>query len=94
MNIVLPDWMREAACHDTPRDVFFPSVLPNRIRDRGLLLDRQWDEARTYCNRCPVRAECLEFAIDTDTRTGMYGGKTPDERATIQRRRLESRCEF
>lgn len=37
--------------------------------------------AKAACSRCPVRDECLEFAVTNDVTIGVYGGLTPKERA-------------
>jgi WhiB family redox-sensing transcriptional regulator len=43
--------------------------------------------AKSYCAKCPVRAECLDYAIDHDIRHGIWGGKSERERRAIRRRR-------
>ena len=43
--------------------------------------------AKGVCSRCPVKAECLEFALATDERYGVWGGMTPDERVAYKRGR-------
>ncbi|OEV03750.1 hypothetical protein AN219_37890 [Streptomyces nanshensis] len=37
-------------------------------------------EAKQICARCPVRQTCFNAALDTDTRHGIWGGLTEDER--------------
>lgn len=52
--------------------------------------DRVWDRARTICGSCPVRSDCLEFALsyeDLEDRWGMYAGLTPNERNLIRNER-------
>lgn len=44
-------------------------------------------EGKTVCRACPVRAECLDWAIQADERDGIWGGTTPDERTLIRRAR-------
>ena len=57
-----PDWHRKAACKDvSDPDIFYP--------ERG-----QPDvEAKAICGQCPVRATCLEWALETDERFGIWG---------------------
>ena len=48
--------------------------------------------AKQICGRCPVRAECLDYALSgADTwkgiSTGIWGGTTPRERARLRRAR-------
>jgi WhiB family redox-sensing transcriptional regulator len=47
--------------------------------DRGELA-----RLRGYCAACPVRAECLDFALFTPCDHGIYGGTTPDERKQLR----------
>ena len=51
--------------------------------------------ARRICRACPVRAECLDYALaGADTwnglTTGIWGGTTPRERARIRRARKKA----
>lgn len=68
----LGDWAADAACRGVDPDVFHP-------------VDGDYALARTYCERCPVRADCLAHALDHNERDGMWGGV--DERA---RRRMRT----
>ena len=36
--------------------------------------------AKMICSGCPVRNDCLDWAIRTDDKWGLYGGLTPQER--------------
>ena len=47
-------------------------------------------EARAVCAGCPVRAECLAFAMDdADARAwGIWGGSSPRERRAMRRREV------
>ena len=44
--------------------------------------------ARAICAACPVRGQCLAYAITADERFGIWGGLDPRQRRTL-RRRLE-----
>jgi WhiB family redox-sensing transcriptional regulator len=65
------DWQAEAACRDVNPDVFFPGT--------GYPLDY----ARSFCEVCTVRQECLDYAIANGERDGMWGGLTRDERRKV-----------
>jgi WhiB family redox-sensing transcriptional regulator len=43
--------------------------------------------AKTICRRCDYTTECLEWALRTRQAFGIWGGKTPEERNAILRRR-------
>ncbi len=47
---------------------------------------------KRICGRCPVRAQCLEYALSgADTwggiATGIWGGTTPQERDRLRQKR-------
>jgi hypothetical protein len=52
----LPAWRAKAACLDEDPELFFPSGTT------GAALE-QTQQAKAVCQRCPVRAQCLEWAI-------------------------------
>lgn len=43
--------------------------------------------AKEFCNRCPVRRQCLEYALANEEQFGMFGGKTPRERRELLKTR-------
>jgi WhiB family redox-sensing transcriptional regulator len=47
-------------------------------------------EAKAVCAACPVRRECLAFALRTEQVHGIWGGTTPDERAIARRSQVVS----
>jgi WhiB family transcriptional regulator, redox-sensing transcriptional regulator len=67
-------WMDEALCAETDPEAFFP--------ERG----GSTREAKRVCNGCPVRAECLEYALTNDERFGVWGGLSERERRRLRRR--------
>jgi WhiB family redox-sensing transcriptional regulator len=74
------DWFDDAACRDADTDVFFPTS------------DAHAAEAKAICAICPVREECLEFALEVRPPDGVWGGLTPIERhRTIRRRQKAAR---
>lgn len=78
------DWQEAAACVRADPDLFFPN-------SPGGLSFSQITRAKVVCAACPVRRECLEFAIDHDRGDGIWGGTTPKERNSVRRRELRAR---
>lgn len=73
-------WRQRAACAgDWNGDPWFPGDKSND--------PHRYDYARAVCARCPVRSECLEFALETREQHGMFGGLTPDQRKALARKR-------
>jgi WhiB family transcriptional regulator, redox-sensing transcriptional regulator len=73
---------RRGACQDSGVE-FFPDEdeLPEDVYERAC------DLALSVCDGCPVRVECLELALRTDERFGIWGGMTADDRALEAARR-------
>jgi hypothetical protein len=78
---VTANWQARAACAGTDPDMWDPA-------DR-----KESDACKAICSRCPVREACLEDALRAEGgasdsyRTGVRGGKSPDERYAIYRAR-------
>lgn len=65
-------WRPWAACADEDADLFFPA-------------GRQAAQvARRVCAACPVREQCLQYALEADVRYGIWGGTTAGERKRIR----------
>jgi WhiB family redox-sensing transcriptional regulator len=67
-------WTARASCTETDPGIFFPPHGDPAT------------EARQICARCPVRDDCLAYALDADERYGIWGGLDPDERRSLRRR--------
>jgi WhiB family redox-sensing transcriptional regulator len=77
MDEVEHAWMQEGHCRYYPPGAFFPSD--------GVGVDA----ARQICAECPVKAECLEYALENRIDHGVWGGCSERERRRIQRRRRQ-----
>ncbi|MBB6475398.1 WhiB family redox-sensing transcriptional regulator [Sphaerisporangium rubeum] len=81
-SVVLPavSWLRRAACRSEDPELFFPISATGPGQ-------RQHDQAKAVCGRCPVRAACLDYALRTHQEHGIWGGTDPDERRVAVGRR-------
>jgi WhiB family redox-sensing transcriptional regulator len=43
-------------------------------------------KAKAICKGCPVRAACLQMALDADIQYGIWGGLTEHERRRLSQR--------
>ncbi|MET9353145.1 WhiB family transcriptional regulator [Streptomyces sp. NPDC006617] len=75
------DWRERAICLGTDPDLFFP--IGDSTSGPTLL---QIHEAKAVCRRCPVRQQCLDWALETDAVEGIWGGTTEQERRASKRR--------
>lgn len=79
MNIPDDTWKPRGACYQVHQpDVFFPEIPSGDVRRV------HWAKAKTYCDRCPVVTECLNYQLAfeavTGRREGYWGNMTPKER--------------
>lgn len=78
------DWVKDAACRDADPDIFFEH---NGHADGAISVT----EAKGYCNgneyveECPVRVQCLEYAMVANERYGVWGGLDEAERRSLKR---------
>lgn len=72
------DWRRSAICRDTDPDLFFP------VGTTGQALV-QIDRAKEVCDQCTVKVDCLEFALETNQDSGIWGGTSEEERRKLRR---------
>ena len=71
-------WREEARCLGSDPALFFP------VGSTGDPL-MQAEAAKQVCEDCHVRPACLQFALETNQDTGVWGGTTEDERKTLRR---------
>jgi WhiB family transcriptional regulator, redox-sensing transcriptional regulator len=79
------NWRDQAACQHADPDLFFP------IATAGPALD-QIDQAKRICHGCPVRQQCLAWALELRIESGIWGGTTEDERRAISAAAARQRC--
>ena len=68
-------WQDLANCRGANPDLFFP--------ERGA----STRTAKGICRECTVQADCLEFAIVSSEKFGIWGGLSERERRKIRRER-------
>jgi WhiB family redox-sensing transcriptional regulator len=73
-------WVARGRCIGEDPELFFPMGAGDRFVD-------QVDRAKSVCGRCPVRTECLEWALVTCQDAGVWGGLDEEERRRIRRER-------
>ena len=67
------NWRSAAACRPADPEMFFPLSEFGKARE-------QIAEAKAICAGCPVRRQCLQFALRTRQTHGIWGGLTELER--------------
>jgi hypothetical protein len=77
MPMTRQDWRHRAACRNLDPEIFFP------VAEVGPALARQEARALAVCARCPVRAECLAYALKAIP-YGIAGGMTEGQRRALR----------
>ncbi len=71
-------WRTKAACHGLDPQTFYPED------------DDAAEAAKAVCAACAVQGACLEFALASREKDGVWGGCTERERRRIIRQRRRS----
>jgi hypothetical protein len=77
---LIPEWQLEALCSGMDAKDFYggegtpesPSMTPTQRK-----------ATKKLCGSCPVRGDCLEFALENREGYGIWGGTTDEERADL-----------
>ncbi|HEX6209008.1 MAG TPA: WhiB family transcriptional regulator [Actinomycetota bacterium] len=87
MNEWVMGWQYRAACRGEDSSVFF---APNYFERKDEKEARE-AKAKALCVRCPVRLECLDYALRTREPHGIWGGLNEVERRALIREREGTR---
>lgn len=74
-------WREHAACAKLPKDLFF-------YEGRGQKQKQELLDSVSVCLSCPVRRQCLEFAVKNNEPYGQWAGTFPAERAKMYKEYL------
>ena len=74
------NWRAASACLNADPDLFFPVAV-------GTAVSKQVSRALRLCQGCTVRQYCLDFAMQSGEKDGIWGGTTPEERIRARRAR-------
>jgi len=69
-------WRAAAACRSRDPDLFFPVSVAGPAASQAAT-------AKAVCARCPVRSQCLDFALSSRQSYGIWGGLTELERLQL-----------
>jgi WhiB family transcriptional regulator, redox-sensing transcriptional regulator len=79
------EWRYAAACRGEDPTLFFaPSYFEKRREKQA-----REAVAKAICARCPVRIDCLDFALITRESHGVWGGFNEMERRRLLRARAQ-----
>lgn len=74
-------WMRKAACKGLDPAIFYPEIGGNEMAD----------QAKAICAKCPVKTDCLEYALANYEHDGIWGGTSEKERRSLRRARRRAK---
>lgn len=72
------EWQLQARCRGLPTEIFFASD-----GERGQRKTFHEERAKAVCRSCPVRRECLRYALTSVEQWGIWGATTARERERI-----------
>ncbi|MEV6464697.1 WhiB family transcriptional regulator [Kitasatospora sp. NPDC051702] len=81
-----------AACTGADSDLFYPEPDEDTEVTDDVAAKAWWAErrAKMICAGCPVRAMCLDLALERHEKHGIFGGLTASERDALHQRRLRA----
>lgn len=65
-------WASQARCRGLDPEMFFP------VRGEATAA------TKATCDACPVRGQCLEYALDAPERLGVWGGLSERQRRPLR----------
>jgi WhiB family transcriptional regulator, redox-sensing transcriptional regulator len=84
LKTITTDWRDLAECRESDAAIFFP------VGTTGLAVD-QIEGAIAICNTCAVKDDCLQYALETNQESGVWGGYAEDDRRRLRKRWLAER---
>ena len=69
-------WQQRGLCRATDSDVFFPPAHFEHKPER----EAREAKAKAVCAHCPVRLDCLTWALAVSEPHGVWGGASESER--------------
>lgn len=72
-------WMNDALCRRRRLDV--DTFFPGRGEPNA--------EIKAVCAACPVRTQCLDYALARGEKFGIWGGLSERQRRTVRRQRRQ-----
>jgi len=82
-------WQDRGRCRDLDPDLFFPPLESESNEQRHA----RESAAKAVCAACPVRSDCLSWAISNRERLGVWGGLNERERQAVTALRRRGRSE-
>jgi WhiB family transcriptional regulator, redox-sensing transcriptional regulator len=81
-----PDWMSGGLCAQADPEVWFPDKGGASGPAKRVCNGRPATDVAEGREPCPVRDQCLRYALDNDVRFGIWGGLSEKERRSLIRR--------
>jgi WhiB family redox-sensing transcriptional regulator len=84
LTIPVPHWADDGECRNIDPEYFFD--------DHDTEADFPNPTAYLACSRCMIQSQCLQWALDTDEKHGVWGGMTRRQRLKVRRPIMRVRC--
>lgn len=73
LRFLMPEWFRWASCAN-PQTTFFD--FPEN--------KQELQKSKSVCHSCPVRLECLAYALCVGIEDGVWGGTNQEQRKLLR----------
>lgn len=73
ITIPVPEWTLDAICAQIGGDAWYPEKGGNP------------GHIKAVCTGCPVRSQCLDYALENGEAFGIWGGLTAKQRRKLRR---------
>ena len=70
------DWQQRGLCRANDSEIFFPPAHFEHKPER----EERESRAKAICQGCPVRIECLTWALEVREPHGVWGGASESDR--------------
>ncbi|MDY5133520.1 WhiB family transcriptional regulator [Actinotignum urinale] len=74
------DWRTRAECLSEDPELFFP------VGSSAAAI-KQTERAKSICRSCTVVHQCLSYALENGQDSGVWGGRSEDERKKMRRKK-------
>lgn len=71
------EWRKKSACYGGNTNLFFPTKEDHSSCSLQIAM------SRLICVTCPVRIDCLKFALENNEKHGIWGGIVPRDRRKL-----------
>lgn len=78
-----PDWLPQARCANADQGLWYPPKGGSAVEAKAICNGDPNAPVEKFRRPCPVREQCLEWALTVGDHQGIWGGLTARERGAL-----------